>query len=75
MQDIDPGRRQQSARKRIPERTPHAALAWLLAGNSIGIDAVNAADWRRHVDALAMLAKAKGMKNRHGAELLERCVP
>ncbi|MFB8829011.1 hypothetical protein ACE0DR_05705 [Azotobacter sp. CWF10] len=63
MQDIDPGQRQQIARKRIPERTPHAALAWLLAGNSIGIDAVNAADWRHHVDALAWLAKAGSTVN------------
>ncbi|SEQ90174.1 hypothetical protein SAMN04244573_02482 [Azotobacter beijerinckii] len=63
MQDIDPGRRKQVARKRIPERTPHAALAWLQAGNSIGIDAVNAADWRRHIDALARLAKTGGTKS------------
>ncbi|SEI91115.1 hypothetical protein SAMN04244579_02419 [Azotobacter beijerinckii] len=53
MQDEDePSRLQQRTRT----QSPHATLAWLLAGNSIGIDAMNAYDWRRHIEALVTLA-------------------
>lgn len=40
-------------------RDPRAALAWLKAGRPIRIEAVNHADWLRHVRALAA-ADAQG---------------
>ncbi|NHN76830.1 hypothetical protein HA520_05950 [Azotobacter chroococcum] len=39
----------------VPTRNPRTALEWLRSGHSVRIDALNLADWLRHVRALAVL--------------------
>lgn len=41
-------------------RDPRAALAWLKAGKALRIEAVNLADWLRHIRALAAAANEGG---------------